>query len=63
MRIRGVGVTTPICAGGGIGTRREYPKDIRRLKAAGANMVSIGSGELVRPQYMKGVIECINEVF
>lgn len=61
--LRQAGITLPIIAGGGIGCRRSWRKDIDALKDAGADAISIGTAAIVRPWRMKSIIDYGGEVF
>jgi len=66
-RIREVGITIPIIAGGGIGCRAfisdYYKRDILAYKNAGANGIAIGTVIIVRPWMVERIIRYGNKIF
>jgi len=60
--LRQAGITLPIIAGGGIGCRRSWRRDVDALKKAGASAVSFGSAAILRPWRIKNIISYAEEV-
>ncbi len=60
---REAGIKIPIIAGGGLGCRKEWKKDIVDFKKSGANAVSIGSVSIIRPYRIKEMIDFANWIF